>query len=103
MFFWKGKWQILINATLSGSAHGGRGVAELGGGGWLPVLFFFFQDSFSPLFEMVSVARSSFQLLPSFHFHSFVVSALVRYLCYNVSCALTSYTHTVLKVHMAFR
>ena len=35
VFFWKGKWQILINATLSGSAHGGRGVAELGGGGWL--------------------------------------------------------------------
>lgn len=42
MFFWKQKWQILINATLSGSAHGGRGVAELGGGGWLPVLFSFF-------------------------------------------------------------
>lgn len=38
--FWNGKWQILINATLSGSAHGGRRVAELGGGGWLPVLFF---------------------------------------------------------------
>lgn len=39
VFFWKGKWQILINATLSGCAHGGGGVAELGGGGWLPVLF----------------------------------------------------------------
>lgn len=33
--FLEGKWQILINATLSGSAHGGRGVAELGGGGRL--------------------------------------------------------------------
>lgn len=39
MFFWKGKWQILINATLSGTAHGGRGLPELAGGGWLPVLF----------------------------------------------------------------
>lgn len=57
MFFWKEKWQILINATLSGSAHGGRGVAELGGGGWLPVLFFF-RASFSPLFEMVSLTLS---------------------------------------------
>lgn len=33
VFFWKEKWQILINATLSGCAHGSRGVAELGGGG----------------------------------------------------------------------
>lgn len=43
--FWKQKWQILINATLSASAHGGRGVAELGGGGWLPVLFSLFFSS----------------------------------------------------------
>lgn len=36
--FWNGKWQILINATLSGAAHGDRGLPELGGGGWMPVL-----------------------------------------------------------------
>lgn len=90
MFFWKGKWQILINATLSGSAHGGRGVAELGGGGWLPVLFFFFQASFSPLFEMVSLTRSLLSFLASLHFHAIVVSALILYPCYNVSRALTS-------------
>lgn len=58
VFFWKQKWQILINATLSGSAHGGRGVAELGGGGWLPVLFFF-QAPFSPLFETALLARKA--------------------------------------------
>lgn len=56
VFFWKQKWQILINATLSGSAHGGRGVAELGGGGWLPLLFFF--SFFSPLFQTALLTRS---------------------------------------------
>jgi len=40
VFFWKGKWQILINTTLSGAAHGGRGLPELGGGGWMPLLLF---------------------------------------------------------------
>lgn len=64
VFFWKGKWQILINATLSGSAHGGRGVAELGGGGWLLVLFFLFQASFS-LSEMALFTCSALLLLPS--------------------------------------
>lgn len=96
MFFWKGKWQILINATLSGSAHGGKGVAELGGGGWLLVLFFFFQDSFYPLFGKVSLARSAFLLLPSLHFHPFLVKALILYLCYNKSYALMSCSHTIL-------
>lgn len=64
VFFWKGKWQILINATLSGSAHGGRGVPELGGGGWLP----------RSLFTVTL-------LLSSLHF---AVSSLVFYLCFNV-------------------
>lgn len=64
VFFWKGKWQVLINATLSGSAHGGRGVPELCGGGWLPL-------------SLLIVAL----LLSSLHFE---VSLLVLYLCFNV-------------------
>lgn len=50
----------------------------------------------SPLFEMVSLSGSSFLLLPSLHFHPFVVSALILYLRYNVSCALKSCSRTVL-------
>lgn len=54
--FWEGKWQILINATLSGSAHGGRRVDELGGGGCSLLLF---PGLFlSPLFEIVSLTHS---------------------------------------------
>lgn len=37
-----------------------------------------------------SLACSSFLHLPSLHFHPIVVSALILYLYYNVSCALTS-------------
>lgn len=48
------------------------------------------------LFEMVSLARSLFLLLPSLHFHPFVVGALVFYLCSNVSRALTSCSLAVL-------
>lgn len=65
--FWEGKWQILINATLSGSAHGGRRVDELGGGGCSLLLF---PGLFlSPLFEIVSLTHSLFLFLPSLHFH----------------------------------
>lgn len=47
MFFWKQKWQILINATLSASAHGGRGGCRAWRG-WMAacsLLVFFFPRS----------------------------------------------------------
>lgn len=76
----------MINATLSGSAHGGRGVAELGGGGWLPVLFRFFLFFFpfqaraftSSAFETVSLARLCADI-----FFFLLANALVLSIGYN--------------------
>lgn len=82
----------MINATLSGSAHGGRRVAELGGGGWLPVLFFS---------RPLSLLYLKWFHSPALHFcYCFLsISILVWFVhspsifYYNVSCALKFCSH----------